>query len=128
MGYQPGYFPEGAIFTSGKDKTYQRAAELPTGTWNVMANGRIFQLEIVSVERGGRVKATLNSGTFQDGHWNPDDGLLKFTRVLPDGNPQHWAGYLMYQAALDPSFRMAGTIDQPNIRNSGGWYATAPRA
>ena len=70
----------------------------------------------------------MASGTFKDGGYDAKTGILKFTRELPDGNPQYWSGQLMYYSAEDTSHRMAGTIDQPNIRQTGSWYATLARS
>ena len=76
MAYEPGCFPADAIYGG----QYKRDEDLPTGTWNVMANGRIFELEIRKVS-GGRVDGQINSGTFKDGAWDSDSGTFKFTRV-----------------------------------------------
>ena len=130
MEYGPGLFPETAILGPGGG--YERDTDLPTGTWHVMANGRIYHLDIEKVS-GGRVSARLSSGTFQDGYYDADSGHFTFTRVLHDGTPQYWSAYLMFHVVnkpLDPAHRMAGTIFQgnmgPNTRH-GGWYATLPR-
>ena len=66
-----------------------------------MGNGCVHQLKIASVS-GGRVDASLNSGDFKDGYFDPDKGTLKFTRFLSDGTPQYWSGHLMYHTLKDP--------------------------
>lgn len=130
MSYQPGAFSPTAIY--GSTGTFELVSNLPTGTWNVMGNGRVYQLEIHSVS-GGRIDARLNSGTFKDGSYDADSGTVKFTRVLTDGMPQYWIGYLMYHAVgnpQDPAHRIAGTIHQPNLHpdtRDKSWYATLPR-
>ena len=77
---------------------------------------------------GEDVKARINSGDFEDGKYDAKTGWFKFTRVLTDGNPQYWSGQLMYFSPEDTSHRIAGSIDQPNIKQTGSWYATLPRS
>ena len=123
MTYVPGAFPETSIYPG----PYRLNPDLPTGDWNVFANGRIYTITIHGIS-GGAVKGEMASGTFKDGGYDAKTGILKFTRELPDGNPQYWSGQLMYYSAEDTSHRMAGTIDQPNIRQTGSWYATLARS
>ena len=130
MTYQPGAFPADAILGPGGG--YELEPELPTGTWNVMANGRIYKMEIHGVSKG-MVKGEINSGEFRDGYYDAASGAFDFTRVLPDGTPQFWSGFLMYHVKnkpQDPAHRIAGVMTQLNLApatRNGGWYATLER-
>ena len=130
MEYAPGLFPETAIL--GSDGRFGLEPDLPTGTWHVMANGRVYHLDIEKVS-GGSVGGRISSGSFQDGYYDAASGHFTFTRTLHDGTPQYWSAYLLYNVLskpLDPAHRMAGTIFQGNLNphtRNGGWYATLPR-
>ncbi len=125
----PGSFPPSSVFGG----PYRVPEVLPTGEWNVMANGRIFLLTVQGVS-GTQVKATLNSGDLEDVQWNASEQLLTFTRTVPDQVEQAWSGYVMQYSKPDPMWRIGGTLR--NVRSlgahrvplaTGGWYATRPR-
>ncbi len=125
----PGSFPTSSIYGG----PYTESTSLPTGEWHVMANGRIYTLEVLAVS-GSDVKATLSSGTITKARWSSSTQQLIFTRVVPDQVEQEWTGYLMTYSSADPQWRMAGTLR--NVRSlgehrvplaTGGWYAARPR-
>ncbi len=127
-GPQPGSFPDSSIFPG----PYATAATIPTGTWNVMANGRVYKLEVTSSDATS-FKATLTSGEVHDGTWDPALGKLTFRRVVPGVLEQEWVGYLMVRDKNDPLWRIAGdlralrSLNEYNVpMHRGGWYATTP--
>lgn len=121
MGIEPGCFPANAIYNA----PYRESTTLPLGTWNVLANGRIFRLEINS---GPNNTYSIDwPGTpIRDVKWKAVAGRLTFTRVLPDDAVQHFTGYLLNRSGADPLWRIAGTFDQPNLSVTSGWYGTQP--
>ena len=125
----PGSFPTTAIYGG----PYREENRLPSGGWHVMANGRIFLLEVIG-ESGGDVRATLNSGEITRARWSVGERKLVCTRVVPGQIEQEWTGYLMAFSSKDPQWRIAGTFR--NVRGlgptsvpltTGGWYATQMR-
>ncbi len=120
MAPQPGTFP------STIPGPHISSSRLPLGTWNVLANGRTFKLEINAVQ-GNQVDAEFSSGDVADAKWDPGSGKLVFTRVLPILK-QEFTGYLLhFNATEDPMWRIAGTFGDVDVGEQSGWYATMPR-
>jgi len=125
---QPGSFPETSIYPG----PYEDLNVLPKGKWNVMANGRVYVLEVLEAEATS-FKATLTSGEVRNGTWDAKLNKLTFIRHIPGTVEQEWVGYLMVRDAKDPLWRIAGdlrntrSLSQYNVPlNKGGWYATTP--
>ncbi len=125
----PGCFPADSLFSG----PFSLPKAVPLGAWKVMANGRVFTLDITAQD-GANVTATLSSGTVRDAKWDKATKLFTFTRVVPNVIEQAWQAYLMYYDATDPYWRMAGTLQ--TVKNlsphnvptiPGGWYATLRR-
>ncbi|MEO1084705.1 MAG: hypothetical protein AAFY88_10735 [Acidobacteriota bacterium] len=111
---------------------YQYSGELPLGEWNMLANGRVYELTISDV-RGHRVAAAMSSGLIQDAEWRGSAtasslATLSFTRVLPSiGLKQRFSGYLLHYDRNDPFWRLVGTFGDITVGDQAGWYATLPR-
>ena len=118
----PGSFPR----TSAYPDPYTTPRDLPLGRWYLMANGRIYQLDITAVS-GTAVTATLSSGDVKDAKWDASTRKLTFFRSLPRlGLVQQFTGYLLaYSDGKDPKWRMAGIFG--NDKAKSGWYATQHR-
>ena len=123
---QAGCFPIDPTAFPGR---HDPARDLPQGEWSVIANGRIYKLDITGVT-GTRVSAFFSSGDFDSGSWNSSTEAFSFVRVLPSFK-QKYEAYLMHADPKDPYWRMAGmfTHYSDNALNGtqSGWYATIPR-
>ncbi len=128
---ESGCFPTTAIWSS----PYTSTTVLPMGKWHVMANGRIYHLNITAVS-GTNVSGDIGGYDFEDGQWNGTAvaGILTFTRVVPDVIRQKFTGYLMAYAPEDPKWRMAGVfgkVEEDYVEGDpyvqAGWYATRTR-
>lgn len=125
----PGSFPPEPPAFPGP---YQYSGQLPLGSWNMLANGRIYELDITDVQ-GSQVTATLSSGLIQDAKWDDSASAsslatLTFTRVLSNiGLKQRFTGYFLHYSAKDPFWRLAGTYGDIEVGDQAGWYATLPR-
>jgi len=117
----PGSFPETAIWPG----PYIPDSSLPPGEWDMLANGRIFSLNIISVI-DGVVTATINSGDFINGTWYSGTGEFTFQRKLPTIT-QEYTAYLLAYDKNDPKHRLAGTFGNITIGTEAGWYATRSR-
>ena len=73
----PGSFPDTAIWPG----PYISDSNLPSGEWDMLANGRIFSLNIISII-DGVVLAIINSDDFINGTWNSGTGEFTFQRKL----------------------------------------------
>jgi len=125
----PGVFPGDSLFPG----PYSEPATLALGAWKVMANGRVYTLEITAVDSGD-VTATLSSGMIRDARWDATTKQLTFTRVIPNVIEQAWSAHIFWNDPTDPLWRMAGTFQ--TVKNlsphsvpkiPSGWYATLPR-
>lgn len=128
---ESGCFPATAIWGG----TYAKETTLPIGTWHVMANGRIYHLNITAVS-GTAVTGDIGGYDFEDGKWDGTAvaGVLTFIRVVPGVIRQKFTGYLMAFTAEDPQWRMAGVfgkVEEDYVDGDdyiqAGWYATCPR-
>ncbi len=124
----PGCFP---IEQTAFPGPYHKSSALPLGPWKVMANGRIYTLNIRSVS-GHEVNAEFSSGDIANARWDKDagnSGVLTFTRVLSDPPlEQNFTGYLLRYDTTDPKWRMAGTFGNKELGHpESGWYATLER-
>jgi hypothetical protein len=131
----PGCFAHTGLETG----IYRDNPALPLGKWDVMANGRIASLDIISVS-GSVVSGEYNGSMIYFGQWDASAHLLTFYRFIPDVGGgksllQHFSGYLMAYDTGDGAetkWRMAGifigtsTAPPPNGPHAG-WYATLPR-
>ncbi|MEM7051949.1 MAG: hypothetical protein AAF604_19940 [Acidobacteriota bacterium] len=125
MSIEPGSFPANSVYGG----PYQYPSDLPLGEWNMMANGRIFQLDLQSIS-GLQVQGTISSGDFLNGKWSGTTGpsllgVLTFVRVTQI--KQYFTGYLMHHSERDPLWRIAGTYETKDGSGKGCWYATLPR-
>ncbi|MEZ4712668.1 MAG: hypothetical protein R3A44_36110 [Caldilineaceae bacterium] len=126
---EAGCFPATSIWSPD---IYAVPSALPTGLWNVMANGRIHHLNIIDVS-GGTVTGEYNRSPIEGGQW--DGKVLTFTRVVPDIElRQVYTGYLMQYITPDgpvsPDYhwRIAGVYrKEEHPEPQAGWYATRPR-
>lgn len=122
---QPGCFPSTAIWSD----PFTSELSLPLGKWHVMANGRIYHLNITAIS-GVDVTGDIGEHSIVGGKWDASAGMLTFTRVVPDTLRQNFTGYLMAYAPEDDKWRMAGVFQHdPDEKGFGpaGWYATQPR-
>lgn len=120
---QPGCFPAAQNAFSGP---YHQSSTLPQGEWHVLANGRIYTLNITQVS-GNKVTAELSSGDIEDATWDASAGKLTFIRILPQMK-QEFVGYLLHYDEADPQWRMAGNFGEVDAGPQSGWYATLPRS
>ena len=125
----PGSFPADVVdFPS----PFQFSGALPRGSWRMMANGRIYELDITDVQ-GTQVTATISSGQIQDAVWDSSANAstlakLSFTRVLANvGLKQRFDAFLLHYSAKDPLWRLVGTYGVLGEEAKAGWYATLPR-
>ena len=125
----PGSFkPEPTSFPG----PYQYSGSLPLGEWNMLANGRVYELTISGLQ-GHRVDASMSSGIIQDAEWNDSAtastlATLSFTRVLASvGLKQRYSAYLLHFDPNDPFWRLVGTFGDIRVGDQAGWYATLPR-
>jgi len=143
-----GEFPEEWVNASGIFAKLHRLMDtprLPNGEWRMIANGRIYSLEVVN----GEIVPASGPGSSSDPltdisvDWD-DSGTalrIKFHRHIRRAKGrdviQDWTGYLMTspldfdKVPIDEKYRIAGTYEQiiesgPNV--NGGWYATIDRA
>lgn len=125
---EPGCFPPTAVWYG---RPFHTGTVLPLGVWRVMANGRIYKLEIESV-MGSNVTGELNGFEIVNAKWDGSAvaGVLTFTRSEP-AIVQRFTGYLMAFAPGDWQWRMAGVFgklsDGEAYVDQAGWYATRPR-
>jgi len=138
----PGSFPTTSIFPGPYEKTFNKTDIV--GNWHMIANGRIYNLDISQVN--GKTKIQSRLGRIDSVDWNATTGKLSFQRYLPqskivDGEVipykiiQNYTGYLMgytkeNNRKKDYKWRMSGTFIQvsPTIHKPvNGWYATRPR-
>ena len=130
----PGCFPAApwsSPFTNSKAN-----AVLKVGTWNLIANGRIYTFEITAIGKAG-VSANISSGTLHDVSWDPVAKKLEFTRRLPyqgGTTDQDFTGYLMNVNPDDPKLRIAGSVTREPTTNYDdpsrlvyGFYMTIDR-
>ena len=129
MAPSPGSFPSHPTAFPGP---YQYTGDLPLGSWRMLANGRVYELEISGVQ-GGRVDATLSTGTVKEARWTGVANALtlaelSFKRVLPArGLTQQFTGYLLHYDETDPLWRLVGTFGDVDVGTQAGWYATLPK-
>ncbi len=125
----PGVFPADSLFPG----PHEEPTELPLGAWKMMANGRVYTLEITAQD-GPEVKATMTSGTIRDARWDPKTKAFSFVRVIPKVIEQAYSAYVFWSDPTDPLWRMAGTFQ--TVKNlsphtvpmiPSGWYATLRR-
>ena len=134
---QPGSFPAKiSEFPGG----WLDQDELPTGTWHVMANGRIFTLDINKKSDGSFAGTLSNSNDTQDFEWHGATHKITFKRILSNVGPsgtetriQPFIGYLMaFDQAHEFKWRIAGSFETEDEKGcslfpTASWYATTPR-
>ncbi|MCB9156307.1 MAG: hypothetical protein H6645_04235 [Caldilineaceae bacterium] len=131
---EAGCFPATGIWSPAG---YTEPSMLPTGVWNVMANGRIQHLNLIDVS-GSTVTGEYNRLPIECGRW--DGKVLTFIRVETRGIDlrQVFTGYLMAYVTPDPerwgpvspdyNWRIAGVFGKEGLAEpQAGWYATRPR-
>lgn len=144
-----GEFPRIWPNASGKYAKLHRLIDkprLPSGEWRMIANGRIYPLEVVD----GEIVPTSGPGSARDKltditvDWVKGDSgtslRIQFRRHAHSPKPnevQEWIGYMMTspvdsdEVYIDEKYRIAGTFVQKETsgrNHSGGWYATIDRA
>ena len=121
---QPGCFPADLSAFPGP---YRKSSSLPLGEWHVLANGRIYTLQITEVS-GSMVTAQLSSGDIEGATWDAATGKFTFSRVLPKLR-QEFTGYLLhYDEGADLKWRIAGVFGDVKVGPQSGWYATLARS
>lgn len=120
---EPGCFPAEQTAFPGP---YHPPSALALGEWHVLANGRIYTLNVTAVT-GGRVTARLSSGEIERAAWDATTRRLTFIRVLRELR-QEFTGYLLHYDSADPKWRMAGVFGDVEVGPQSGWYATLPRS
>lgn len=118
-----GYFP---VIPTTYQRPWITPTELPTGEWNMLANGRLFTMDITAVS-GNRFRANFTSGDIIDAGWNPDTGEIRFRRFIEGQLDQAYTGYLLHYSETDPLWRVVGTFYQDNLKATSGWYMTQPK-
>ena len=135
----PGCFPSSPFSSPFVNPRSDRNAVLAVGTWNLIANGRIFKFFVTKSE-GANVTARLSSGDTVNLKWDPVAKKLTFTRRTSDGKggltDQDFTGYLMDVNPDDDKLRVAGFVtrepppktnyDNPK-RLTYAWYMTKDR-
>lgn len=111
---EPGSFPNAQTAFPGP---YQSTRSLPQGKWNMIANGRVYTLELQGSS------ARFSSGEIRDLRWDANSNMLSFVRVLPHVQ-QKFVGYLFDQDARDSKWRLAGSFADIRGGRKYGWYAT----
>jgi hypothetical protein len=135
----PGCFPASPFSSRFPNPRTDPNLALAVGTWNLIANGRIYKFFVEEVD-GARVEARISSGETVNVQWDPHAKRLQFTRRLSDGKggttDQDFTGYLMSVNPDDPKLRIAGSFtreappktryDHPK-RLTYGFYMTIDR-
>ena len=138
----PGSFPTTSIFKDPYVKIFNKTDII--GNWHMMANGRIYNLDISQVNGKTKIKSRLGRIDFVN--WNAITGKLTFQRyrpastivngkIIPYKIIQNYTGYLMEytkenNSKKDYKWRISGTFVQvsPTVHQPiSGWYATRPR-
>ena len=135
----PGCFPATPFASPFVNARSDKNAVLAVGTWNLIANGRIFKFFVTKVV-GSKVSASLSSGDTVNVRWDPVAKKLSFTRRTSDGKggltDQDFTGFLMDVNPDDDKLRVAGFVtrepppktnyDHPK-RLTYAWYMTKDR-
>ena len=138
----PGSFPSTSIFPAPYVKAFNKTDIV--GNWHMIANGRIYNLNIGQVNGKTNIQSRL--GRIDSVVWNTTTGKLSFQRYLSKSKIvngevihykiiQNYTGYLMEytkenNSKKDYKWRISGTFMQvsPTIdKPISGWYATRPR-
>ena len=141
----PGSFPKTGVFQGPYQQKFKRADII--GNWHMIANGRIYNLDISN--KNGKLEVNSRLGPITVTEWNPTIGKFSFQRNRTNHKIinnkkisynliQNFTGYLMAYShetrkpgtQKDYKWRMAGTFTQctPLIhRSHASWYATRPR-
>ena len=129
MAPMPGSFPANDVYPG----PYHYTGDLPLGSWRMLANGRVFKLDINGLN-GTELDAALSSGQLLDGRWKGVANAstlaeISFVRYLPDlPLKQRFHGFLLHYSDSDPLWRLVGTYHDANLdKPQAGWYATLPR-
>ena len=128
MAPSPGSFPANDVYPG----PYGYTGDLPLGTWRMLANGRVYDLDLFSVQ-GNRVEADMSSGAISDAEWTGFANAstlaeLSFTRyVQSTGVKQRFTGFLLHYSKEDPLWRLVGTFGDLKVGTQAGWYATLPK-
>lgn len=111
---------------------------LPTGGWDLDANGFRLGLSIDSVDGAGNVSGTIREGSRIDqvrGFWDEDAQKIAFQRIIDPANPssvQTYTGFLWRDSpptSTDTTMALAGCFEAFSAgggaarRSVFGWYA-----
>jgi hypothetical protein len=89
---------------------------LPTGEWQMVANGHTRSLKIESVSGNGHLKAVMQNSAEVHGFWDERAKRITFQRIIKEDEPkqeQTYVGYLMDDPDDEEAdyYRLAGHFD-----------------